>query len=69
MLKSVQSNNAESNTENGNNNPGSMSNWNKINAEDLMRLIKRLFPVKTEHSFSKLQKVSIKTTFLFFFLK
>lgn len=31
---------------------------NKINTEDLMRLLKRLFPTKTEHSFSKLTKVS-----------
>jgi hypothetical protein len=39
--------------------PGQDSNnGSKISVDDLMRLLKRLFPTKTEHSFTKLAKVS-----------
>ena len=68
MLRSVNSNNTNSDTSTastlgdnnvaGAGNANNNGNWNKINVEDLMRLIKRLFPTKSEHSFSKLQKVS-----------
>jgi hypothetical protein len=34
-----------------------INNGSKIGVDDLMRLLKRLFPSKTEHSFTKLAKV------------
>lgn len=63
MLRSSNANNpSESgpnpNQTNNSNDPNNINNHlNKISVDDLMRLLKRLFPTKTDHSFAKLNKV------------
>lgn len=42
---------------NNGNDPSINNHQNKISVDDLMRLLKRLFPTKTDNSFAKINKV------------